>query len=258
MPSSISSPASSRATALAVCALTGPTGDPSIFEVDVVLPIGETHLVLGPIHSGKSMLMRHLVGLECAERGRIVIADESFDASDPEEAVRRRMQTRVGVIFEGSALITRISAIENVELPLLEHTTASRGEARDAARELLAEVGLRVEGDETPGQLGRAERRRVALARALALRPPVLLLDEPTHGLDAGAAADLDETIAQLQARHGFGVLIFSREVRHAFGRATHIYVMFNGRILEHGERAALQRSPTDVVRQLFHRRGRE
>ena len=258
MQSSISSPASSRATALAVCGLTGPLGEASIFDIDIVLPQGATHLVLGPIHSGKSMLMRHLVGLECAARGRIIIGDEAFDPSDQEEGVRRRMQTRVGVVFEGSALITRISVIENVELPLLEHTTASRSEARDAARELLAEVGLNVDGDETPAQLGRAQRRRVALARALALRPPVLLLDEPTHGLDAGAAADLDETIAQLQTRHGFGVLIFSREVRHAFGRATHIYVVFNGQIVEHGERPALQRSPNDIVRQLFHRRGRE
>jgi ABC-type transporter Mla maintaining outer membrane lipid asymmetry ATPase subunit MlaF len=148
--------------------------------------------------------------------------------------------------------------IDNVELPLLEHTTASRTEARDAARELLAEVGLSVDGTEIPAQLGRAERRRVALARALALRPPILLLDEPTHGLDAGAAADLDDTIARLQARHGFGVLIFSREVRHAFGRATQIYVMATGRIIEQGGRAALQASPNDIVRQLFHRRGRE
>jgi phospholipid/cholesterol/gamma-HCH transport system ATP-binding protein len=258
MPSSTSFPALSKGSALAVCGLSGPLGEPSIFDIDIVLPQGATHLVLGPIHSGKSMLMRHVVGLECAEQGRIIIGDESFDPSAQVEAVRRRMQTRVGVVFEGSALITRISVIENVELPLLEHTTASRAEARDAARELLAEVGLTVDGDETPGQLGRAQRRRVALARALALRPPVLLLDEPTHGLDAGAAADLDDTIARLQTRHGFGVLVFSREVRHAFGRATHIYVMFTGRIVEHGQREALQRSPHDVVRQLFHRRGRE
>ena len=119
MQSSISSPASSRATALAVCALTGPLGDPSIFDVDIVLPLGATHLVLGPIHSGKSMLMRHLVGLECADRGRIIIGDESFDPSDQEEAVRRRMQTRVGVVFEGSALITRISPPQSAKRPRL-------------------------------------------------------------------------------------------------------------------------------------------
>jgi ABC-type transporter Mla maintaining outer membrane lipid asymmetry ATPase subunit MlaF len=159
-------------------------------------------------------------------------------------------------VFEGSALLTRISAMENVELPLLEHTDASPSEARDAARELLAEVGLSVAEHAAPEDLGRSAQRRVAIARALALRPSVLLLDEPTRGLDAYAAHEIDDLLAELQKRHGFGTLIFSHEVRHAFGSATEIYVMERGSIVAHGDRQAMESSDLEVVRQLMHRRG--
>lgn len=236
--------------------LTGPAGSPVVRGVNLVVGREETRLLLGPIHSGKSMVMRLILGLDRAAHGTIIIDGEPFDAAGMPDAVLRRMRTRIGAVFEGSALVTRISAVENVELPLLEHTAASPAEAREAARELLAEVGVTAEALATPDQLGRAERRRVALARALALRPPVLLLDEPTHGLDPHAAAELDETIAGLQRRHGFGTLIFSHEVRHAFGRIAQIYVMAGGVIVAAGDRAELEHSAQPVARQLLHRRG--
>jgi phospholipid/cholesterol/gamma-HCH transport system ATP-binding protein len=202
------------------------------------------------------MIMRHIVGLETATSGTVRIDGETFDAAKRDERVLRRLRTRIGVVFEGSALVTRISAVENVELPLLEHTDVAPAEARDTARELLAEVGLTVDDDTTSDQLTRAGQRLVALARALALRPPLLLLDEPTHALDAHAAAQLDETIRRLQAANGFGVVIFSHEVRHAFGSARQIYVLGEGRIVANGDRDALMASNHAVVRSLLHRRG--
>ena len=242
--------------ALSVRGLTGPAGHTIIFEVDLDVPAGATQLVLGPIHSGKSMLMRHLVGLERPERGTVDVGGERFDLVTATEDVMRRMRTRIGTIFEGSALISRIGVIDNVELPLLEHTELDASDAREAARELLSQVGVEVDADATPLGLGRAERRRVALARALALSPAVILLDEPTVGLDSHAAAQFDETLGRLQEARGFGVLMLSHEVRHAFGRASHIYVLAQGRIVEQGDRQHLQRSSNGVVRQLLDRRG--
>jgi len=96
----------------------------------------------------------------------------------------------------------------------------------------------------------------VALARALVKRPAVLLLDEPTQGLDAHTAHELDECILALQSTYGFAILIFSHEVRHAFGMAGEIYVMSAGTIVAQGARDVLAESEDDVVRQLFHRRG--
>jgi ABC-type transporter Mla maintaining outer membrane lipid asymmetry ATPase subunit MlaF len=243
--------------ALAVRDLTGPAWEPVIRDVSLAVPDGATHLVLGPIHSGKTMLMRHIVGLEPALRGTVVVGGEEFELTDPTADELRRLRTRIGVVFEGSALVSRISAIENVELPLLEHTEASADEARSAARELLAEAGLDVDDETVPGELMRHQRRRVAIARAVALRPPIVLLDEPTLGLDAHSAHELDEVIARLQEAHGFAVLIFSHEVRHAFGRASQIYVMAGGEIVARGDRLALQESDNEIVRRLLHRRGR-
>ena len=256
MPSSISSPVSTEPV-LDVRDLTGPAVGPMIHGVTFAVPAGATHLVLGPIHSGKTMLLRHLVGLECAGRGTVAIQGEVFDATEPQEPNLRRMRTRIGVVFQGSALLGRISVVENVELPMLEHTRASVAEARQAARELLAEVGLSGEEDAVPAELGRAGQRRVALARALALDPPVVIVDEPTVGLDAGSAAEFDDTLSRFQQRHGFGLLLLSHEVRHAFGRATEIYVMVDGRIVERGRRQALMQSEHPAVHKLLHRRGR-
>ena len=245
------------ADALAVRDLTGPAGAPIVRDVTLSIPHGWTHVLLGPIHSGKTMVMRHLVGLETAECGRLELDGESFDLRGERDIVTRRMRTRMGVVFEGSALVSRIGIVENVELPLLEHTDASPEEARSAARELLAEVGMSVDEDVVPERLPRGARRRVALARALALRPAVLLLDEPTLGLDAPNAAELDDTIARIQQARGFGVLIFSHEVRHAFGRAQEISVMDEGRIIAQGTREELDESRHPVVERLLHRRGR-
>jgi phospholipid/cholesterol/gamma-HCH transport system ATP-binding protein len=224
--------------------------------VNLVLHAAQTHVVLGLIHSGKSMLMRLLLGLERAESGQVIVEGRSYDATGETDTVTRDMRRRIGVVFEGSALLSRISIIENVELPLLEHRHTDPRDARDAAQELLRVVGMNVAEDTTPLQLGRAEQRRVALARALALDPGILLMDEPSHGLDPHAAAELDDTVKKLQQERGFGVLIASHEARYAFRGANQISVMANGRIVEQGNRDQLQASEHEVVRQLLNRRG--
>jgi ABC-type transporter Mla maintaining outer membrane lipid asymmetry ATPase subunit MlaF len=252
------SSAAARAAAPALEArdLTGPARDPGIFDVSFVAPRGRTCIILGPIHSGKTLLMRHLVGLEHASRGTLLVDGEEYDPRGEPDVVLRRMRTRMGVVFQGAALISRLTVLENVELPLLEHTSATPDEARGAAHELLGEVGLKLAEDTTPDRLDRAQQRRVALARALALRPPVVLLDEPTHGLDPGAAAELDDTLAALQQARGFGVVIFSHELRYAFARDAQIYVMANGTIIDRGDSDTLQRSEHSLVRRLLDRRG--
>jgi len=238
--------------------LTGPDDSPIVFDIALQAWRGGTTVVLGPIHSGKSIVMRHLLALEEARTGSITVDGERFDARGESEAVVRRMRTRFGVVFEGAALLSRLTVIENVELPLLEHTSATSEEAREAAQGLLSEVGLAIEQDTIPVELDRAAQRRVALARALALRPPVLLLDEPTQGLDAHAASELDRTLGVLQERAGFAVVIFTREARYAFGNAKRVYVMAEGRIVDAGDHNSLVDSEHPVVRSLLRRRGTE
>jgi phospholipid/cholesterol/gamma-HCH transport system ATP-binding protein len=258
MRSSISSPALSSDAALEVRGLTGPAGGPVIHNIALRVNACETVLVLGPIQSGKSMLMRHLLGLETAESGQITVDGLVFDACRPLDAALLELRTRVGVIFEGSALLRRITVTENVELPLLEHSEVTTAEAREAARELLAEVGMQVNSGTMPAELDRAQQRRVALARAIALRPCLLLLDEPTLGLDSHAAHEFDQVFEAVQDRYGFGGLIFSHEVRHAFGPVKEIDIMIEGRIVARGPRDELLESEDPFVRRLLHRRERE
>lgn len=259
--SAVPHPGPARGVALAVDGLTGPVGLTIVQGVSFAVPAGQTHVVLGGIHAGKTMLLRHLVGLERAEAGTITIDGERYDARGESMARVRRMRSRLGVVFEGSALFSRLSIVENVELPLLEHAPDSEIDEegiRDAARALLAEVGLTgVDDDTLPEQLGRAAQRRVALARALALSPPILLLDEPTAGLDSHSAAELDELIVRLQERHGFGTLLLTHEVRHAYGAARHIYVFADGRVVAEGTREQLLASPHPAAQRLLQRRGR-
>ena len=109
-----------------------------------------------------------------------------------------------------------------------------------------------------PVQLGRAEQRRVALARALALRPKLLLLDEPTLGLDSLAAHAFDEMLQEVQRRYGVGIVIFSHEVRHAYAPANEISLLVGGRIVARGTRESLLESDDPAVHGLLHRRERE
>ena len=231
---------------------------PLIHDVDLRVAGGETLVVLGPIQSGKTTLLRHLLGLDRALRGTVTLGGESFDASMPPDASLRQMRARVGVVFESSALLNRISVVENVELPLLEHTDVGSDEAREQARELLRECGLRANDDLMPADLNRAEQRRVALARALALRPCALVLDEPTGGLDPHAAHEFDVTLQALQEEYGFGLLILTREVRHAFQPGRRIAVLVEGRIVACGDLDSLLESEHPIVRRLLHRRGGE
>lgn len=244
------------ASVLEVRHLTGPRGKPAVFDVSISATRGRTTVVLGPIHAGKTMLMRHLVGLEHAESGSIVIDGEEFDSCATDELALRRVRTRTGVVFQGSALISRLSVLENVELPLLEHTEASPKQARELAHWLLEDAGISAVEHQMPQELDRAEQRRVALARALALRPPLLLLDEPTYGLDSHAAGELDDTLGHLQEWGGFGMVVFSHDVRYAFGPATEVYVMVNGSVIENGTGESLRTSQHEIVRRMIDRRG--
>ena len=241
---------------LEIANLTGPAGRPAVFDVSLAAPRGGLTVVLGPIHAGKSMLLRHVLGLECAERGAITVDGDTLDARGETEAVLRRARSRTGVVFEGAALIRRLSAVENVELPLLEHTDASPKQARELAHWLLEDCGISADDDLMPDALDRAEQRRVALARALALRPPLLLLDEPTSGLDSHAAAELDDTLTHLQQWGGFGIVIFSHDVRYAFGHPGCVHVMVGGSIIESGDGESLRDSQHEIVRRLLDRRG--
>ena len=249
-------PNASAATALGVDDVTGPRGAPVLRHVTLSVPRGGSHVVLGPMHSGKSTLVRLVLGLDRAESGRVTIDGSTFDAERATEDQLRHVRLRVGVVFDSSALVSRLTILENVTLPLAEHTTVAADRARATAVRLLGEVGVVGDLERTPDKLTRLDRRRAALARALVLEPAVLLVDEPGNGLDPHAAAELDETMQALHERYRCAVLICSQEVRYAFHWPRTVSVLANGRIVERGSLDDLLNSRHEAVRRFVDRRG--
>lgn len=242
--------------ALQVDDLTGPRGANVLRHVSLSVPRGGSHVVLGPIHSGKSTLLRLLLGLDRAASGKVAIDGSAFDAAYPNEDQLRHLRRRVGVVFDSSALVSRLTLLENVELPLAEHTTVQADAARDVAVALLRDVGVLHDLERTPDQLSRLDQRRAALARALVLEPAVLVIDEPGNGLDPHAASELDDAIRLLHERYRCGVLICSQEVRYAFHWPSTVSVLAGGRIVEQGHLDDLLNSRHEAVRRFVDRRG--
>ncbi|HUQ83522.1 MAG TPA: ATP-binding cassette domain-containing protein [Gemmatimonadaceae bacterium] len=245
-----------RTHAIAVDGLTGPVGTPVIHDVTLAVLAGRTHVVLGAMHSGKSLLLRLILGLQRSRHGTVTIDDAVFDMARPNESALAQARRRVGVVFDSSALVSRLTLLQNVELPLLEHTTMDADAARDVAERLLGDVGLRRDIERTPDQATRLDRRLVALARALALEPMLLLIDEPGHGLDADAAAELDDALFALRQRFACAALICSQEVRYAFRAPESVSILAAGAVVANGTLDALQASPVAIVRRLVDRRG--
>jgi phospholipid/cholesterol/gamma-HCH transport system ATP-binding protein len=242
--------------ALDVRALTGPAPAPILHNVSLTVRRGGVHVVLAPMHSGKSLLLRLLLGLERAQHGTVSVDGLAFDAAHPNESDLQRVRRRVGVVFDSSALVSRLTLLENVELPLVEHTPLGGPAARDAAAELLRDVGVVRDAERTPDELSRLDRRRAALARALALAPALLVIDEPGNGLDPHAATELDETLRGLHERFAWGLLICTQEVRYAFRWPEAVSVLAAGRIVEQGTLDHLLNSRHETVRRFVDRRG--
>ena len=242
--------------ALCIDDVTGPGGAPVLRHVSLSVPRGGSHVVLGPMHSGKSTLLRLVLGLERAVSGRVTIDGSTFDAARATEDQLRQVRRRVGVVFDTSALVSRLTLLENAMLPLAEGAAVGADRAREMAAGLLHDVGVTGDLERTPDMLTRLDTRRAALARALMLEPAMLLVDEPGNGLDPHAAAELDETLQALHERYRCGILICSQEVRYAFHWPVAVSVLANGRIVEQGRLDDLLNSRHDAVRRFVDRRG--
>ena len=217
--------------------------------VDLRVGHGEVVCLLGASGSGKTTLLRVVAGLEALDAGRIslagTVADDAGSQALPPE--RRHL----GMVFQDYALWPHLSALDNVALPL-----RSRRE-RDAATQaqaMLERVGLAAQAHRRPHELSGGQQQRVALARALAVRPRLLLCDEPLSNLDASLREDLRELIAEVIREHGLSALYITHDQREAFALGDRVGVMQAGRLLQLGTAAALwQRPATEAVARFTH-----
>jgi phospholipid/cholesterol/gamma-HCH transport system ATP-binding protein len=184
-------------------------------DLDFTVRRGEIFIIIGGSGSGKSTLLRHLMGLEEPAGGEVFYGDRSFTRADAGE--RDEMLRRVGVCYQSGALFSSMTLAENVALPLGEYTRLSPGEIRRVAKTKLALVGLSGFEDFEPSKLSGGMQKRAALARAMALDPEILFLDEPSAGLDPITARRLDELILELRASLGATVVVVTHELASIF-----------------------------------------
>jgi sulfate transport system ATP-binding protein len=213
-------------------------GPPAVADVSFIAPTGAITAILGPSGAGKSTVLRIIAGLEEPDAGSVLLSGEDVTRTP----VRER---GVGFVFQGYALFGHLTVRENVAFGLrVRHFP--RREALAKADGLLARVQLDGYGNRRPDELSGGQRQRVAFARALAVNPRVLLLDEPFGALDAGVRLELGEWLLRLHDETGLTTLLVTHDQPEAFSLATHLVVLFDGRVAQAGTPAELRARPAD------------
>jgi len=212
---------------------------------------GETLVVMGSSGSGKSTLLRHLIGADLPDGGSVkVFGQELTTAADKElDAVRLRM----GVVFQTGALYNSMTVGENIALPMQEHTDLARHIIEIMVKMKLELVGLREFEDLMPAQISEGMKKRVGLARAIALDPEILFYDEPTAGLDPIMAGVIDALIMDLSHKLGVTSVVVTHDMHSAFRIADRIVMLYQGKLIADGTVAAIRHSADQRVIQFIN-----
>ncbi|WP_101926752.1 MULTISPECIES: ABC transporter ATP-binding protein [Luteimonas] len=217
--------------------------------IDLSVPRGSVTAVLGPSGSGKSTLLSALTGELVPATGTVEVFGERVPQR---QRALLTLRKRIGVLLQGNGLLTDLTAAENVALPLRTHTDLPRPVIDRLVAMKLHAVGLRTAGDLYPRELSGGMARRVALARALALDPPLMIYDEPLTGLDPIASGVIMSLIGRLNASLGLTSIIVTHHVHETLPIADHAIVIANGGIVFSGTPAALEASTDPLVQQFL------
>jgi phospholipid/cholesterol/gamma-HCH transport system ATP-binding protein len=212
---------------------------------------GETLAVLGRSGTGKSVLLRLIIGLEKPDSGAVCIHGQDIAglALDQLGEIRKKM----GFLFQHAALYDSLTVEQNVAFPLQHHKKEmSKPEQRDRVKELLAEVGMEGAVQKMPSDISGGMQKRVGLARALALDPDILLLDEPTAGLDPISSAEIDDLVLKLQEEHHMASIVVTHDLHSAKTIADRLALLNEGNVVIEGTFEDLQNSDIEFVREFL------
>ena len=226
--------------------------------VTLTVKKGSITVLLGPSGTGKSVLLRILVGLMRPDSGRVYVGDTDIAMLDER---RRRDRERLfevrrkfGMLFQDGALFDDMNVGENVAFPMRMHTKMRDEEIRAKVADKLSRVGLPGAEHKYPSELSGGMRKRVAFARAIALEPEIVLCDEPSSGLDPVMSATLDELIMEMHRSLGISFIVISHDTAEALTIADTIGMLARGKLVHYGPRADLDRECHPALRQFFDR----
>ena len=216
-------------------------------DVTFDVPAGGGFVIMGRSGTGKSVTLRHMIGLLRPDSGRVFIGDDEISAlsGPPLSAVRKKM----GFLFQSAALFDSISVGENVAFPMRRHTQRRDAEIRERAKQKLAAVGLEPDYDKMPGALSGGMRKRAGLARALALDPKILLVDEPSAGLDPITSEEIDALLVDMKNQEGVTLVVVTHNMVSARRLGDELLMLHEGRAVAHGTPEQLDHNPSELVR---------
>jgi phospholipid/cholesterol/gamma-HCH transport system ATP-binding protein len=214
---------------------------------------GEVLFIIGASGVGKSVLIKHLVGLLSPDEGEIWLDGEEISKKD--ETAMYPVRKKCAMVFQHSTLFDSMTCVENVSLPLRKHKGLSARDALAEARRRLEIVRMQEFADRYPAELGDGMRKRVAIARALTLDPRYVLFDEPTTSLDPVSARRVDQLIAELSGKLGVTSIVVSHDLASILSIADRVVMLYKGKVRLIGTPDALKASPDDVVQQFINGR---
>ncbi|HUA11103.1 MAG TPA: ATP-binding cassette domain-containing protein [Solirubrobacteraceae bacterium] len=225
-------------------------GVPVLNGLNVAFPEDTITVVLGPSGTGKSVLIKHIIGLMFPDSGDIVVHGESVPNLNMHDLLELRR--RIGVLFQDGALFGSMSVYDNVAFPLRQHTDMPESEIRERVERHLVDVGLGDAMDVAPSQLSGGMRKRAGFARALVMNPDVVIFDEPDSGLDPVRTALLCELIQEMHGIHHGTYIVVTHDIASARRIGEYIALLWRGRIVEAGDAERMFSSENDFVRQFL------
>jgi len=217
-------------------------------RLNLKIPPGKITAVIGPSGEGKSVLLKHMIGLLRPDSGQVLVEGENITRMNRQEL--NRVREKFGMLFQNAALFDSLTVFENVAFPLEEKTRLSRAEIRDRVHEALEHVGLKGIDRKFPDELSGGMKKRVGLARALLLDPRIILFDEPTTGLDPIICRAIHQLIHDTHSRYGFTAVIVSHEIPEIYDITDNVAMLYRGEIISMGTPDDIRNSDHPVVRQ--------
>jgi len=223
--------------------------------VNLEIEKGKTTVIFGVSGGGKSTIIKHMVGLLKPDSG--VITVEGIRVDNADESTLREIRKKVGFLFQSGALFDSMNIRDNVAFPMIEHQHLTRGELDYKVDEKLTMVGLdpKIVKSLYPEELSGGMRKRVGLARTLALEPEVILYDEPTSGLDPVTSDFITQMICRLRDEMGMTSVLISHDIAESFKAGDNYAMLFDGVIVEAGDKESFKNSQNAVVQQFINAR---